>query len=402
MGCDQGMRLLVLGGTGWLGRAVAQHAVAGGHRVTCVTRGGSGPLPHGVHPVVADRERDDAMATLVDDARAGCGGGGGGDSDGLLWDAVVDVTRQPGQVRRSVAALAPVARHYVFVSSCSVYADHSTPDGDESGALLPALDGDVMTSMDVYGEAKVACEQHVSAAFGADRCLFARAGLIAGPGDVTDRTGYWPLRFARPADPDGRVLVPDAADQPTQVVDVRDLAQWLVDVGEAATAGPFDVVGPVTSLGDHLATARSVADRVVAAGLAGGPSTDGPSTDGPSTDGPSADGPGVGGAGRPVAADPDWLVAQGVSGWSGPRSLPIWLPDPEFAGLSARTGAYARTVAGLVTRRLADTLADTLMWELTLPVDRDRKAGLSATEETRLMGRLAVRGAGDPTQEAFG
>ena len=338
----------MLGGTGWLGRVVAETAVAAGHEVTCLARGESGSMPDGVRVVLADRDRDDAMTTLVEAAER--------EDDGA-WEVVVDVARQPGHVRRAATALAPVARHYVLVSSCSVYADHTIMAGDESGATLPPLDDDVMSSMEVYGEAKVACEQHVLAAFGPDRSLFARAGLIAGPGDTTDRTGYWPWRFARPADPAGRVLVPDAGEQPTQVVDVRDLAQWLLSAGEAGTAGAYDAVGQVVPLAAHLDVARSVAGH----------------------------------RGALVPAAAGWLAAHEVESWMGPRTLPLWLHEPEFAGLSARTGARART-AGLVTRSLESTLADTLAWELARPVDHVRRAGLTDAEERTLLAELAAVG----------
>lgn len=122
------------------------------------------------------------------------------------WDVVLDVSRQPGQVRSAVAALAARARHWVFVSSGNVYAHHDEPGGDETVPVLAPLQGEVMESMETYGEAKVACEQHVLDQVGADRSLIARVGLIGGPGDVFDRSGYWPLRFALPARSDGAVL----------------------------------------------------------------------------------------------------------------------------------------------------------------------------------------------------
>jgi len=124
-----------------------------------------------------------------------------------------------------------------------VYADHSEVGADESSALLPALAGDVMQDMETYGQAKVACEQHVLAAFGASRSLIARVGLIGGPGDVFDRSGYWPLRFARPVGPAGRVLVPDVPDLATQVIDVRDLAAWIIESGRCGRSGIFNVMG---------------------------------------------------------------------------------------------------------------------------------------------------------------
>jgi nucleoside-diphosphate-sugar epimerase len=150
---------------------------------------------------------------------------------------VVDVSRQPGQVRSAVRALADRATVYVFVSSANVYADHRTPGAAEDAPLLPPLAGELMESMDTYGQAKVACEQHVQQAFEPDRALIARVGLIGGPGDIFDRTGYWPLRFARPSTPGGAVLVPDAPELATQVIDVRDLAAWLIDAGLVGGSG---------------------------------------------------------------------------------------------------------------------------------------------------------------------
>lgn len=177
------MRLLILGGTAWLGRHVAATALAAGHQVTCLARGTSGAPPDGATLVRGDRDADDAYAQVRNAA----------------WDAVVDVSRQPGQVRRAAQTLGRTCGTYVFVSTVSVYADHSRPGEDESAALLPALDADVMVDMGAYGSAKVACERHVLEAVGADRALIARPGLIGGPGDTSDRTGYWPWRFARAA-----------------------------------------------------------------------------------------------------------------------------------------------------------------------------------------------------------
>jgi len=222
-----GMRFLVLGGTAWLGRQVASTALALGHYVTCLARGSSGDAPDGAVFVHADRTQPGAYDHVAGDQ----------------WDVVIDVSRQPGQVKSAVVALADRTGFFVFVSSGNVYADHSTPGRDEDGALLPALAGDVMESMEVYGQAKVACEHHVLQAFGADRALIARVGLIGGPGDVFDRTGYWPLRFARPATEDGAVLTPDAPNLPTQVIDVRDLASWLVDAESRSIAGIFNATG---------------------------------------------------------------------------------------------------------------------------------------------------------------
>jgi 2'-hydroxyisoflavone reductase len=332
------MRLLVLGGTAWLGGQIASTAVERGHEVTCLARGAAGPVPDGAVLVAADR----ADAAAYDAVR---------DQD---WDAVVDVSWQPGFVRSALDALGARARHWTYVSSCSVYADQSVPGIDESAALLPALDGDE-ASREEYGEAKVACEQAALAAVG-DRLLVARSGLIAGPGDRSDRVGAWVARFALAVDDGGPVLVPDTPDQPVQAVDVRDLAGWLVTSAEAGITGVFNASGPVLRFGDLISISRSVAGHT----------------------------------GPVVLVDSDWLAAQKVEEFMGPESVALWMHDPEWAGFSARdTKAAVR--AGLTTRPLERTIADTLPWERELGLDRPRKAGLSREREGELLAAWASR-----------
>lgn len=330
------VRTLILGGTAWLGRHLALEAAARGHDVTCLARG-SAPVPENVRLVRADRNKPGAYAVVRSEH----------------WDLALDVSRQPGQVRTATAAVADVA-FFVFVSSANVYADHGTIGQDESAAVLPPLDADVMETMASYGEAKVACERHVRQTFGPDRCLIARVGLIGGPGDLFDRSGYWPLRFARPARADGSVLVPESPELPTQVIDVRDLADWLVGAGERRVAGTFNAGGETVSFADHLEVARAVAGH----------------------------------RGPVVEADSQWLVDHGVEPWMGRRSLPLWLPDPAWRGFNARDSRAARR-AGLLTRPLAETLADTLAWELTRDPFRTRLAGLSDSDERSLLAELS-------------
>ena len=331
------MRLLVLGGTAFLGHAVARDALAHGHEVTCVARGVSGPVPDGARLVRVDR----------DDPTAGLGG-----VEDQAWDGVVDVGRDPGQVGRAARLLAPRTRHAVLVSTGNVYADHSVVGADESTPLLEPLDegGDGGEDPDSYGARKVACEAQVRGAFGDRRVLVARAGLIGGPGDASGRSGYWPWRFAHPAVP-GEVLVPDALDDPAQLLDVRDLAAWLVRCTLDGTAGVVDAVGPTVTLGALLAAAAEAA----------------------------------GSSARPTPADPSWLDEQGVQPWMGPRSLPSWLPWAEYAGFAARSGAAARGL-GLVTRPLVDTLRDALAWEEhERPDEVPRAAGLTEDDERELL-----------------
>lgn len=139
------MRLLILGGTAWLGRTMAAAALERGHEVACLARGSAGAVAKGARLFRADRDHDDAYEQAV----------------GLHWDAVLDVARQPGQVRRAVAHLEPVSARYLFVSTGNVYADHRASDQNEDAPLLRALTGEAMSSMAQYGEAKVACEQAV-------------------------------------------------------------------------------------------------------------------------------------------------------------------------------------------------------------------------------------------------
>ena len=216
------MRLVLLGGTAWLGRTIAAVAVGHGHEVTCLARGDSGHVPTKARFVRADRDRDDAYDGVA----------------GERWDAVIDVARQPGHVRRAVATLESVVGRYLFVSSVNVYASQRELDQDEDAPLLPPLASDVMASMEQYGEAKVACEQAVTAAFGAARTLIARAGLIGGPGDWSGRSGYWPWRFARSSNSGRAVLVPDAPDLPTAVIDVRDVASRRSHISNAPRGSP--------------------------------------------------------------------------------------------------------------------------------------------------------------------
>ncbi|GAB3081980.1 NAD-dependent epimerase/dehydratase family protein [Pedococcus soli] len=325
------MRILVLGGTAWLGGEVAAQAVTAGHRVTALARGRAGEVPAGVSLVRADRSTPGAYDAL-----------GGAD-----WDAVVDVARQPSQVRGALAALADRARSWVFVSSASVYASHDDPGADESAPLLdPSPEDD--EGSETYGARKVACEQAVLGAI-PDRALVARAGLVAGPGDHTDRTGYWPLRFAHPATADGAVLVPDSPID-TQVIDVRDLAAWLLHCAEVAAVGVANAAGSVVPLPDHLRTARQV----------------------------------TGHDGELVGVSQDWLAEHEVAPWSGERSLPLWLPLPEYAGMMSRSTAAAESL-GLRARPLAQTLEDTLAWELAQGPGRPRRAGLAPADEVALV-----------------
>lgn len=317
------MRILVLGGTAWLGRTIARRALDVGHDVTCLARGSD--VPPGARSIVADRSRDDALTEVLDGSR---------------WDAVIDVSRTPEHVRRAVNALEPFVDRYVFVSTVSVYASNAERGADETTAVLEPSDDPAE-----YGAAKVACERAVLGTCGPARTSIARAGLLGGPGDHTGRSGYWAWRFARASAAGRAVITPERTDRPTSVLDVRDLAGWLVGAAEGGRPGTYDVTGATITLGDHLDAARRLAGEGVEV--------------------------------LPLADDV--LLEAGVAPWSGERSLPLWIPDDAEQGMNDRPAARARS-AGLVRRPLTETLAEALAWERLQPV-QPHGAGLSDEDE---------------------
>ena len=342
------MRLLIFGGSVFLSKAVARVALARGHHVACVSRGDSGSAPEGAQHIIMDRSEETNPAA--------------GSWTGLAshdWDAVIDVARTPSWVQTALTALAERVAHWTFVSSISVYADLSVPGGtpDTTPPLEPADDDlDDTSDPQAYGRNKVACEQAVQRALDG-RNLIVRPGLIVGPGDPSGRYTYWPLRLSR----GGRILVPKPQDAPSQVIDVRDLAEWLVSAAERQLTGVFDATGPSTSFQDVLTeTARGVSELAE-----GGPGSRLPN--------------------RLVWADPDTLLAHDVRPWAGPRSLPLWLPGEEYAGMCDRD-VSATLAAGLAPRPLSDTAHDTLSWVK----DRSgaRKSGLTWDEEQDVLSSL--------------
>jgi hypothetical protein len=261
------------------------------------------------------------------------------------WDVVVDVSWQPGFVRSALAALASRTGCWVSISSISAYADGLAPGSDESATLFPAFEGE-SAGVEDYGPAKVACEEAVLSS--GTRSLVARAGLLVGHGDRSDRFGYWPARLASGGSP---VLVPPL-DQPLQVLDADDLARWLVAAGVSAVSGVVNAVGPATTVGDALDAAATAAGA------------------------------------HPTYAEASeaWLLEHHVSPWMGPESLPLWLPAEDHGGMAV-SDAAARAL-GLTTRPLADSAAGALAWEGEQRLDRERRAGLTPEREAELLALL--------------
>ena len=326
------MRILVLGGTAFLSAEIVRQAVAAGHEVTCLARGSAAQPPEGAQWLQADR-------SLGANAYDGATG---------VWDEVIDVARDAVQATDALAALAGRASHWTFVSSCSVYADHSTPGETEDAAVLPPLPAGTVSPPENYGESKSAIEQATLAAVG-DKAHLCRAGLISGPGDVTDRYGYWPARFARDGGP---VVVPDIASHATQVIDVRDLAAWILAAASKGVTGTLNALGDQVPFADYLEASRTAAAY----------------------------------QGDILTAPEDWLVDHGIDYWAGPDSLPLWLP-PGHDGFCTRSNVAARA-AGLATRPWEETVADTLEDERLRGLNRRRKAGLAPATEARLVEEL--------------
>ncbi|GAA1400905.1 NAD-dependent epimerase/dehydratase family protein [Catellatospora coxensis] len=299
------MRLLLLGGTRFLGRALGHDAAARGWQVTAFHRGVTGTPPHGVTSVHGDRTVPTELAAL---ARSG-------------WDVVVDTWDGPPEaVAAAAAVLAPGSGRYVFVSSRSVYRDLSTDGLTEDSPLTP-------TEGSSFGAVKAAAEQAVRAAFG-DRALVARPGLVLGPHEQPERLVWWLRRLARGGD----VPVPGPPDLGLQYIDVRDLAGWLLDAARADLGGTFNVVSRPghTTMGALLAACAEAA----------------------------------GSDARPRWVPPAVFSAAGVQPWS---ELPIWVPAGHGVRGLHETDAARAHAAGLRCRPVTQTVAATWAWLASLP-----------------------------------
>jgi 2'-hydroxyisoflavone reductase len=334
-GDGKGLQLLILGGTIFLGPALVEAAQKRGHRVTLFNRGKhNADLFPELEKLRGDRNPDegDGLKALV----------------GRKWDAVLDdCGYYPRHVKASAELLGPNVKHYVFVSSISCYAENKVEGADESAALATLDDPAVETMGEGYanyGGLKALCEQAAEAAM-PGRVANVRPGFIVGPRDQSGRFAYWPVRVER----GGEVLAPGATSDPIQVIDVRDLAEWMLHLAEQHITGVFNACGPRTrmSMREVLDACKQVAKS---------------------------------------DARFTWVPAEFLGKQTG-VDPPIWVPH-EGDSKGFHTWSNARAVnAGLKFRTIADTAGATLEWWKAQPEDRREKlrGGMSAEKEAELL-----------------
>lgn len=319
------LKILVLGGTGFLGPHLVEGMLQRGHTPTLFNRGKTRPnLFPDVEKLRGDR--DGGLAAL----------------QGRRWDAVIDTSGYvPRVVRASAELLAASVRQYVFVSSISVYTETLAPGVDETHKVATMPDPSSEAVMEFYGALKALCEQAVEATL-PGRATNIRPGLIVGPGDPTDRFSYWPVRMAQ----GGEVLAPGDPRDPVQVIDVRDLADFILTTLERGHVGVYNVNGPAEPLG--IGGMLDACKRVAASDA------------------------------RFTWAPAEFLEAQQIAAWS---DMPVWVP-PVGEGVGLTTTSSARAIArGLRHRPLDETIKATLDWWATLPPERRGKLRAGITRE---------------------
>ncbi len=331
-------KLLILGGTGFIGPHMVRYALGRGHEVTIFTRGrAETEVPAEVEHLIGDRNDDHSAL------------------EGRTWDVVLDNNaRDYRWVQKSTALLEHAVEHYLFVSTASVYADESmgwenagnvllTPIVDENSARREAPEGWKEGEPAPYGFAKTLSENIAHAAF-PGRTTVVRPGLIVGPGDPTDRFTYWPVRL----DEGGEVLAPGNPEHANQVIDQRDLTEWIVRLAETGTTGNFNGAGPAERM-----SMRSMLEQIGS-----------------------------------VASNPyelTWineafLQEQEVAPWS---DIPAWIPGDPASFVDLRSSIQA----GLTHRPLSVTARDTLEWDRARPTEQreNRRAGMSREREREVL-----------------
>ncbi len=335
-------RLLVLGGTGFIGPHIVDAALAKGWEVTLFNRGKTRPeLFPDVEKLQGDRDgKLDALK-------------------GKKWDAVIDNSGYvPRIVKDSATLLADNVGQYVFVSSISAYAEkiYGKKGITEADEVATMPDPTVERVMEFYGALKALCEQAAEAAM-PGRVTNVRPGYIVGPGDPTDRFTYWPLRVEK----GGEMVAPGTPNDPIQYIDARDLAAWMINAVEQKHVGVYNLCGPVepTTMGQFLQTCKEV----------------------------------TGSDAKPVWIDSTFL---GDNGAQLGVDLPIWVPDDDEMGGFARVSNAKAVATGLVTRPTADTIRDLLKWFHEQPETRQKtvRAGWLPQKENEMLAAFHKSGDG--------
>jgi 2'-hydroxyisoflavone reductase len=327
------MKILIIGGTRFLGRHLVHSALGRGHDVALFNRGLTNPdLFPQMETILGDREKDLAQLS------------------GREWDAVIDTCGYvPRIVHLSALGLEGSVSRYVFISSISAYAgfgkvgiEESDPVGKMEDETVEEITGET------YGPLKVLCEKVVQDTFD-EGALIIRPGLIVGPYDPTDRFTYWPVRVARGGD----VLAPEGPDARVQIIDARDLSDFIIKLIEEDASGIFNATGPdyELTMGAMLETCKQVSNS-------------------------DADF---------KWASVEFLARHEVAPWS---DMPVWIPNTEEDAGFSRVDISKAIKAGLKFRPLEETVRDTLEWAATRPSDREWRAGLSAEKEEKVLAAL--------------
>jgi 2'-hydroxyisoflavone reductase len=326
---EKPLRILVLGGTGFIGPHQIRYAVARGHKVSMFNRGKTNPkLFPDVEHLEGDREgRLEALKNRE-------------------WDAVIDnPSTLPRWVRDAAQLLKGSAGQYVFISTVSVYADGSQAGADETAKMIELADPAVdKVTPETYGGLKALAEKEAEKAF-PGRATIVRPGLIVGPGDNTDRFTYWPVRIAR----GGEVLAPGDPNDPVQFIDARDLSEWIIRLVEQKSFGTFNAFGPQSplSIAEMLYGIRAVVSNDV----------------------------------RFTWVPASFLAEHSVHPWS---DMPVWVPGAGATAGFARRSNRRAIAAGLTFRPLADTARATLEHHASRE-DRKLRAGITPEREAAVL-----------------
>lgn len=321
------LKILILGGTGFIGPNQVQYALDRGHKVTLFNRGKTNP---GLFPqaekLIGDRNLPDGHKAL----------------ESGNWDVVIDnPTSNPKWVRDAGKALKGRTKHYIFISTISVFSDNSKPV-DENGPLNEPSDIDAPYDANKYGQNKVRSEMEAKTQFGSNVTIV-RPGLIVGAGDLSDRFSYWPIRIEK----GGEILAPMPTD-PVQYVDAKDLGEWIIRLAENKTYGTFNATGPSTptNIGEMLLGIKAVTTSDA----------------------------------KFIWTPHEFLTENKVRGWS---ELPVWVPPAGRTAGFSRVDCRKAWAAGLTFRPLADTARDTLAWYHKQPAERQAtlRAGLAPDKE---------------------